>query len=264
MVLMIVGGIGLAQAVSDPKQVTLQWLRLGGLIAVTLLAVQGTLYWVAGPQPGPWFWVGWTIVTGAFTYQLVTVQLAQRVCQRVAALLGCLACVPVTGAAILHGVTGMADGSARSHAPVFADTPIIELGMVSFLGAGLVGGCLMTMLLGHAYLAAGGDMSQKPFARLVIIMAALIGCRIVISILFGLRPYLQSEDVQPRTWLMLLITTRYLVGLGVPGLFTYMIADCVKRRANQSATGILYVTLVLIILGEGTALTLFERTGQGF
>ena len=37
--LMIVGGIGLSQAVSDPHQVTLRWLRLGGIIALSLLGV---------------------------------------------------------------------------------------------------------------------------------------------------------------------------------------------------------------------------------
>lgn len=30
MLMLIVGGIGLTQAVSDPNQVTLRWLRLGG------------------------------------------------------------------------------------------------------------------------------------------------------------------------------------------------------------------------------------------
>ena len=59
-------------------------------------------------------------------------------------------------------------------------------------------------------------------------------------------------------WVGLAIVAGVALGLAVPGLFIYMIGDCVKRRANQSATGILYVTLVLVILGEGTALTLLE------
>ena len=42
LLLMIVGGIGLTQAASDPRQVTLRWLRLGGIIAVCLLAVVAT------------------------------------------------------------------------------------------------------------------------------------------------------------------------------------------------------------------------------
>jgi hypothetical protein len=32
-----------------------------------------------------------------------------------------------------------------------------------------------------------------------------------------------------------------------------MIADCVKRRANQSATGLLYVASFLALMGEGVA-----------
>ena len=45
----------------------------------------------------------------------------------------------------------------------------------------------------------------------------------------------------------------YAVGLIVPAVFTYMTYDCVRRRANQSATGILYVATVLVIVGEGIA-----------
>jgi hypothetical protein len=61
-----------------------------------------------------------------------------------------------------------------------------------------------------------------------------------------------------------MITARYLVGIVVPGVFTYMIHDCVKRRANQSATGILYVAGVLVIIGEGAALALQSATGLWF
>jgi hypothetical protein len=43
-----------------------------------------------------------------------------------------------------------------------------------------------------------------------------------------------------------------------------MIHDCVRRRANQSATGILYVALIMVILGEGTALALLGATGFVF
>jgi hypothetical protein len=58
--------------------------------------------------------------------------------------------------------------------------------------------------------------------------------------------------------------TRWLVGLAVPAVFVYMAHDCIKRRATQSATGILYVAGVLIFIGEILALHLVRETGLPF
>ena len=62
----------------------------------------------------------------------------------------------------------------------------------------------------------------------------------------------------------LYIGTRWLVGLLVPAIFVYMAHDCIKRRATQSATGILYVAGVLIFIGEIIALYLLRQTGLPF
>src|SRR6267142_2091212 len=48
----------------------------------------------------------------------------------------------------------------------------------------------------------------------------------------------------------LFVITRWAVGLLIPALFIYMAYDCIKRRATQSATGILYVAGILIFIGE--------------
>ena len=57
---------------------------------------------------------------------------------------------------------------------------------------------------------------------------------------------------------------RWLVGLLVPAVFIYMADDCIRRRSTQSATGILYVTAVLIFIGEIVALYLVRATGLPF
>ena len=62
----------------------------------------------------------------------------------------------------------------------------------------------------------------------------------------------------------LLILTRVLVGLAIPIVFIYMAQDCIKRRATQSATGILYVCGVLVFIGELIALPLLRDTGLPF
>lgn len=65
-------------------------------------------------------------------------------------------------------------------------------------------------------------------------------------------------------WDVVMMTGRFLMGIVVPAVFTWMTLDCVNRRANQSATGILYVACVLVVLGEGMALALWRSTGLMF
>ncbi len=249
LLLMIVGGIGLAQAVSDPHQVTLRWLRLGGIIAVTLLAVAAAIVLVTGANDfAAAFWVMAGLTGMGFVAQLVLVQQAKRKAQRLAAAAGyALACL--TAIEAVHGSDGQ---QVLAHAGVLLSIPI---------GVGLVGGFVMTMLLGHAYLTAEGQMTQDPFRRLVLMLAWLLGLRAVASIWLGLYPYATDPVQTASMWHTLMITARYLVGLVVPAVFTYMIWACVNQRANQSATGILYVAGVLVIIGEGIALGLLGTTG---
>jgi hypothetical protein len=234
VLLMFVGGIGLTQAVSDPKQVTARWLRLGGLVGAALLAAGGTMTMLTDARPQAAFWLTCVAVVA----QLMLVQLGRLRAQRVAAM------------------------------AVFALTlPSLEPAAIAsnYAAAGLLGGFLMTMLLGHAYLTAGGEMTQSPLARLILVLGLLLIVRAILSGMFGALPYFQQDHgSRPQTWNVMMITARYLVGIVVPGVFTYMIHDCVKRRANQSATGILYVAGVLVIIGEGAALALQSATGLWF
>jgi hypothetical protein len=62
----------------------------------------------------------------------------------------------------------------------------------------------------------------------------------------------------------ILVLTRWLVGLAVPAVFIYMAWDCIRRRATQSATGILYVAGVLVFIGELVALYLLRETALPF
>ena len=258
MLFMIVGGIGLAQAVSHPHQVTLGWLRLGGIIAVSLL-VLAVAFGVWTGAVWPIFWLGLGLTAAAMMTQLITVQLAMRTIQRLAA---CIAFVVA------------ASSSAWTLLELAMPQPLEQpWGMIlsqvllsAPLSSGLLGGFLMTMLLGHAYLTAGGAMTQTPFLRLVRVLAMLLGLRIAASLLFGLSPHwrVQIGSGYDRSWLTMMITARYAVGLAVPLVFIYMVYDCVRRRSNQSATGILYVTTVLVVIGEGLAMALFGSTGRVF
>ena len=54
---------------------------------------------------------------------------------------------------------------------------------------------------------------------------------------------------------------RILWGLGIPLALAWMSLECARKRSNQSATGILYVLVVGVLVGEITAYYLSVTTG---
>ena len=267
---MFVCGISLSQAVSDPHQVTLRWLRLGGLIAVALLAVAALSLFVAGgPQIGDddsyqaisrqsrWVVLELAVTGGLAIGQLMLVQLAHRQAQRLTALAAFAGTATIIWTLNLPHDTLEQIGLQEACTDPSITNLALTRSVANLVGAGLVGGCLMTMLIGHAYLAAGGQMSQAPFMRLVIMVAVLLTLRLILSALVDIRIYVSTQPSGfEGVWVQVMVLARYAVGLIVPALFITMTYDCVRRRANQSATGILYVTTVLVSIGEGTALAL--------
>ena len=212
--LLLVAGVGMAQAVSDPRQVTLRWLRLGGLIAVALLAVAGVIEVSTEPVSGvTWLLFGATSV--AFVAQLMAAQLGGRHVQRLAAALGLALGVAVVVLLFAEQLPAGAPGAAQAAAIGW------PVALTVTLSCGLLGGGLMTMLLGHAYLTAGGEMSQSPFRRLVILMGVLIVLRLVCSGLLGAWPLLNQTGGRPALWDTVMIAARYLVGFVAPIMFTY-------------------------------------------
>ena len=274
MLLMLVGGVGLTQAASDPKKVTLQWLRLGGLIATALVAVSVAIVVMTRDEiPLTHVIMIATAVALPCVTQLIAVQLGKRTIQRVASLFTFL----VISALLVWFVwmqlaaweLDMGFGEEEANMVKLPRWVYLAVALTVPVSCGIVGGLLMTMLLGHAYLTAGSEMTQAPFMRLVMLIAILLIIRTALSVGFGLIPYLTPWDMSQnipttRMWPVLMMRARYAVGIVVPGVFVYMIHDCVKRRSNQSATGILYVAGVLVLVGEGVALALLDTTKLAF
>jgi len=268
MLLLFVGGIGLTLGVSDPEQVTLRWLRLGGLIAISLTAVAAVILVLGEYETGVAFWLSSAVLVAVLVGQLLLVQTAKRLPQRLCCFLVYLASTAVIISLFVNGaVQGLVipEGTWQSW-PVEAHLQWLAFIATTLLSAGMLGGFLMAMLLGHAYLTAGNEMTQAPFRRLVILLVIVIAGRVAISLAAGLTPYWSQPDYGglSRMWDTMMVWARYLVGIVMPAVFTYMIYDCVKRRSNQSATGILYVAGILVILGEGIALALWRATAQVF
>ena len=263
--ILFAGGVLLAAAVPRPAEVTLNWLRLAGIIALCLCGLAAFFYLrrpAVADVPAFYRRMQVGLIAAAVACVLAQLALAQtgrRRSQRVVALLGFLVAV-LAGSNLLHELM-----VARGTALLFAPKPLaVGLQTLSCAGvAAMTGLALMDMLLGHAYLTAS-KMTIAPFRRLNLALVTTTFLRALVAT--GGVLALQSWRPVERLWAFhgLFILTRWLVGLAVPLVFLYMALDCIKRRSTQSATGILYVAGVLILIGELIGLQLARETGLPF
>lgn len=136
------------------------------------------------------------------------------------------------------------------------------------LSALLVGSVSLATALGHAYLTHTA-MTIHPLRRLSRIFAVAVWLRItwIVLVLVSGFWYAPAEGT-PLTAMLrshwLLLAVRCGIGLLIPALFAYMVLQTVRLRATQSATGILYFTLVLVFVGELAALHLTRENGIPF
>jgi hypothetical protein len=128
------------------------------------------------------------------------------------------------------------------------------LSAVSVATSGLVLGLtLAAMLLGHWYLNSPG-MELEPLRQLLKWIVVAVAAQIAVSA-FGLIGDLGAIDVVSVSWL-LFVLLRWSFGLvGVLAL-VWMAWQTLKIPNTQSATGILYVAVIGVFVGELASLLL--------
>jgi hypothetical protein len=240
---LLAAGVMLAAFISDPREVTVNWLRLAGIIALAMTALS-VYFFSRRTQTTQKEWVLFGMLFVAILLQIGGIHLPEPRIGRPFALVAAL------GGVLIGNRLAVGNTSA--------------LGLFSTAGiAAMCGLALMDMLLGHAYLTAS-KMTMRPFVRLHLSLAVMTVLRAICAIavamiMLHLRPIELFWDR-----FGLFVITRWAVGLAIPALFIYMAYDCIKRRATQSATGILYVTGILIFIGEIIALYLLSETRLPF
>jgi hypothetical protein len=158
------------------------------------------------------------------------------------------------------------------HALVASPTPLPHRSLLLTVNLGasalLLGWSLVTMLLGHWYLVVPG----LRFKHQVLFCQVLLGTVFLRILAVGLSVAAAATVdplVEPHPLRILIGLTghgmffwfRLLWGLAIPLLLAVMSLSCARRRANQSATGILYVLVMGSLIGEITALYLTLITG---
>jgi hypothetical protein len=121
----------------------------------------------------------------------------------------------------------------------------------------LLGATLTAMLLGHHYLIAP-TMSIKPLERLVQLIGWGLAVRGAIALLgvalvrAGNLPEVSPSSLESSSLLFSLM--RWGIGFAGPVVAAILAWRTVRIRSTQSATGILYVAMILVLFGELTAL----------
>ncbi len=167
-----------------------------------------------------------------------------------------LLAAPATSKPISDGAVHVAAGATTATSP----SPILLGGSV-LLGAGLLGVATTAMLLGHRYLTDTG-MSIAPLMWITRIYLGLIALRWVWVVAAGWPLWTGGRwPAATAIYFWLALSVRVGVGLIVAGVFAYMIWDCVRRRATQSATALYYLSMLFIFSGELTAQYLLRMEG---
>jgi hypothetical protein len=124
--------------------------------------------------------------------------------------------------------------------------------------AAVLGTSLVAMSTGHWYLA-NAKLSFDILVRLCRLFVAALAAKAVVSLLYlALRweSYAALEAFD-----QLAIAVRVLAGLVLASVLALMSLSCAKGRSNQSATGILYVGVVFVLIGE--TISMYLTLGPG-
>jgi|SRR5579863_2490091 len=115
------------------------------------------------------------------------------------------------------------------------------------LGSGVLG-----MLLGHSYLTRP-SLSLVPLKKLAKLFLNLIVLEAGLTLL-----NLLLVPHSNRFWQALLLNNfeglylwiRILIGIAAPMLLGWMVVQTVKERATMSATGLFYIAMLMVMVGE--------------
>jgi hypothetical protein len=140
-----------------------------------------------------------------------------------------------------------------------ADAMTMGLAGLSALATGTVAGSVgLAMVLGHWYLTVP-NLGIAHLERLNRVTIVSMGASLALVLLLCLlhRQELNSSRAPLfGAWGLFHLGTRVAVGLLMPLLFAWMAASSLRYQNTRSATGILYASTVLVLIGTAVSLSL--------
>jgi len=251
-----VGGVVLLAVISG-RQLGLSFFRLNGLIFFLLMGVAipgipvhesvtaaGSPSEVARIFLGTWPGLTMTL-TLAYSVSLFAYVVTFWVKQETHATRWLFA-------AAVFGI-GLVVASAESYAQRMSDGLIASLIPMNFLLSTLVlGSAMLGMLLGHRYLTNPHlPLSHLNFLAWIFFIAVILqGTMTVVSFLLGGDWAVIRAALRLESFLGLFFWIRVVIGIAAPLVLAAMILNTIRYRANMSATGLLYIAVLMVMAGE--------------
>lgn len=163
----------------------------------------------------------------------------------------------VTALALIAGVTlcgAWLSGAPQNEQAISSTWGEQLLAWLDPVSGGLVlGVTTAAMLLGHWYLNSPG-MKLAPLRRLVLLIGGSLLLRAAVC--SGGFLYVTLDAGMPGITDLLFLSLRWLAGIFAAAVVVWMTWQTLKIPNTQSATGVLYVAVILTFIGELTGLLL--------
>ncbi len=135
-------------------------------------------------------------------------------------------------------------------------TPVSDVATSATLGGAMVG-----MLLGHWYLTTP-TMTTLPLNRINYYFGLVLILRLIISLICLMIAWQEVSAAMAKpdgAMLTVWLALRWLAGIIAPLVLVVMTWKILKYRNTQSATGVLFVAVILTLIGELSATLLFQE-----
>ena len=239
--LRLAAGMILMLPILSPAQIPPRFYRVHFLTALGLVAVVGFLLHDSADLA---FWVLYGVSAVGCVIGSIVWHLDNAPGGRLAVYMTPIA---LTACMIYGGILQRAD----------ADTPLRIADDIA--GALVLGSATTAMLMGHSYLISPA-MTIAPLMRLLAALAVSVIFRIALAA-WGLWGWTSSQTTgNLEMELLLWLPVRWALGLIAPLVLGWMAWETARIRSTQSATGILYVVVIVCFLGELTSQLLMEKT----
>ncbi|MFQ5916689.1 MAG: hypothetical protein ACE5I0_02635 [Candidatus Binatia bacterium] len=161
----------------------------------------------------------------------------------------------IFSSSLLLGLGGLLLASFSFHKTTFWSVETFFYPISFVLSSLLLGAAIVGMLIGHWYLIDSGQ-SLEPFLRtfkyFVVVLIVQTSFLVVSPVLFYLLGSHETIVGLNRLWRdhTLLISARFLVSQVGPLVISYMIWQTLKIPNTMAATGLFYIALLGVIVGE--------------
>ncbi|NIO07183.1 MAG: hypothetical protein GTO40_03980 [Deltaproteobacteria bacterium] len=158
-------------------------------------------------------------------------------------------------AALFLGLAALSSASFEFHKAGVLSVEVLLYPVSFLLSALLLGAATVGMLLGHWYLIDAGQ-SIEPFRRIFKFFVTVLIVQTVFLLILPLLLYVSGDpgtasgvELLWRNHLMLAVS-RLLISQVGPLALSYMIWQTLKIPNTMAATGLFYITLLGVVVGE--------------